>query len=305
MSGESYHASYLRIEDNQFRQKIEQGRALLQNCEVCPRHCHVNRLKGELGECRSGYEPIVSSYFAHFGEEAPLVGARGSGTIFIGGCNLQCLFCQNYETSHLLEGRTVTISQLAEMMLTLQENGCHNINIVTPSHIVPQIIEALFQAKKEGLSIPLVYNSGGYDSLRSLHILDGLVDIYMPDFKFYSDTLGSRYTAVPNYATVTREAIKEMHRQVGDLVIEQGLARRGLLVRHLVMPGMMNDSEKIFHFLASQISANTYMNIMPQYHPAGEAGYYPQIGRSLNYTEFLEAIRRAREIGLQRLDKMN
>jgi len=305
MSAETYPASYLNIEEDQFKEKIDQGRTLLQNCEVCPRHCHVNRLQGELGECGTGYELIVSSFFAHFGEEAPLVGTHGSGTIFMGGCNLQCLFCQNYETSHLVEGRSVSIAQLAKMMLALQDNGCHNVNIVTPSHVVPQIIEALYEAKQEGLSVPLVYNSGGYDCLRSLQLLDGLVDIYMPDFKFFSDDLAQRYTAVPDYATVTREAIREMHRQVGDLIIEQGLAKRGLLVRHLVMPGMLNDSEKIFRFLASQISENTYVNIMPQYHPAGKAVHFPELRRSLNYVEFLEALKRAREIGLQRLDKRN
>ncbi|UCF64552.1 MAG: 4Fe-4S cluster-binding domain-containing protein [bacterium] len=305
MAAETYHASYLRIKDDQFMRKIKQGRSLLKNCEVCPRNCHVNRLDGELGECRSGYEPIVSSFFLHFGEEAPLVGTHGSGTIFIGGCNLQCVFCQNYETSHLLEGQPVSIAQLVKMMLTLQENSCHNINIVTPSHIVPQLVEALYQAKQQGLSVPLVYNTGGYDSMKSLQLLDGLVDIYMPDFKFYSDTLASRYTAVQDYGTVAREAIREMHRQVGDLIIEQGLAKKGLLVRHLVMPGMVNDSEKIFQFLATHISPNTYVNVMPQFRPAGETGYYPEIGRSLHYTEFLEAIRRAQEIGLRRLDKMS
>ena len=297
--------AYASLAENQFQDKLEQGRGMLENCQVCPRQCHVNRLEEELGECRSGYQPIISSYFPHFGEEAPLVGQKGSGTIFIGGCNLQCLFCQNYETSHLLEGQPVSITRLAEIMLTLQENGCHNINIVTPSHIVPQLVEALFLAVQGGLTIPLVYNCGGYDSMESLQLLDGLVDIYMPDFKFFSDALAHRYTAVSNYATMAKKAIIEMHRQVGDLTIEKGLAKKGLLVRHLVMPGMMQDSQKIFQFLAQKISPDTYVNIMPQYRPAGEAHRHEEISRPLNYSEFLEALRMAKELGLTRLDKWN
>jgi putative pyruvate formate lyase activating enzyme len=297
--------AYLSLTEDQFQEKIEQGKRNLENCTVCPRKCGVNRLKDELGECRSGYQPIISSYFPHFGEEAPLVGQKGSGTIFIGGCNLQCLFCQNYETSHQLEGQPLSIPRFADMMLTLQENGCHNINIVTPSHIVPQLIEALYLAAKGGLSIPLVYNCGGYDSLESLGLLNGLVDIYMPDFKFFSDPLAQRYTAVSDYATVVKQAIKEMHQQVGDLIIEEGLAKKGLLVRHLVMPGMLQDSQRIFQFLASEISTDTYLNIMPQYRPAGEARRHEEINRPLNYSEFLEALKMAKELGFTRLDKWN
>jgi putative pyruvate formate lyase activating enzyme len=295
---------YLRtLPAGKSEEKIAAGRNLLSNCQVCPRQCGVNRLEGELGECRIGYEPIISSYFPHFGEEAPLVGRNGSGTIFIGGCNLLCLFCQNYDTSHLLSGRAVSIQHFAELMLKLQQVGCHNINIVTPSHIVPQLIEALHLAAQKGLTIPLVYNSGGYDSLESLKLLEGLVDIYMPDFKFFSDTLGEKYTAVKNYGTIARQAIKEMHHQVGDLVIDNGIARRGLLVRHLLMPGMLEDSRRIFHFLVDEISRDTYLNIMPQYRPAGEAGNYEEIARPLHYPEFLAAIKLARETGLYRLDK--
>lgn len=297
--------AYLGLAEDRFQEKIEQGKRYLENCQVCPRQCGVNRLEEELGECRSGYEPVISSYFPHFGEEAPLVGQKGSGTIFIGGCNLRCLYCQNYETSHLLEGQPVGITRLAEIMLTLQENGCHNVNIVTPSHIVPQLIEALFLAVQGGLTIPLVYNSGGYDSMESLRLLDGIVDLYMPDFKFFSDTLAQRYTAVSDYATIIKHAIKEMHRQVGDLVIEGGLAKKGLLVRHLVMPGMQQDSQKILQFLATEISTKTYLNIMPQYRPAGEAHRHEEINRPLNYSEFLEALGIAKELGFTRLDKWN
>ncbi|HFE64646.1 MAG TPA: 4Fe-4S cluster-binding domain-containing protein [Caldithrix sp.] len=285
-----------------FAEKIQAGKALLKKCRVCPRNCGVNRFAGETGECHTGSEVIVSSYFAHFGEEAPLVGRHGSGTIFIGGCNLQCVFCQNYEISHLLEGRTVSTKRLAEMMLELQDRSCHNINIVTPSHVVPQLIESIKIAAENGLKIPLVYNTSGYDSLVSLRLLDGIVDIYMPDFKFFSDQSASGYVAVKNYAEVAKKAIREMHRQVGDLVIEDGIALRGLLVRHLVMPGMVEDSRKIFHFLAREISPDTYLNVMPQYHPAGKAHLHAQIARRLYQTEYTQAVQAAREKGMHRLD---
>ncbi|OGB63875.1 MAG: radical SAM protein [Caldithrix sp. RBG_13_44_9] len=300
---DSFPAYLDLLQKNQFPEKIEQAKKLFLSCRVCPRQCRVNRLAGELGECRSGYDPIISSYFPHFGEEAPLVGRYGSGTIFIGGCNLLCLFCQNYDTSHLLSGRPVSIQRFAKLMLKLQQSGCHNINIVTPSHIVPQLIETLHLAARNGLTLPLVYNSGGYDSLESLQLLEGLVDIYMPDFKFFNDELGAKYTAVDNYGTIAQQAIKEMHRQVGDLVIENGIAQRGLLVRHLVMPGMLEDSRKVFHFLANEISRNTYLNVMPQYRPAGEARNYEEIDWPLPYSEFLSAVKLAREAGLYRLDK--
>ncbi len=295
---------YLKsLREGKFPEKIARARELASQCRVCPRQCGVNRLQDERGECRVGYKPIISSYFPHFGEEAPLVGWHGSGTIFIGGCNLLCLFCQNYDTSHLLVGREVGIPRFAEMMLKLQALGCHNINIVTPSHVVPQLIEALYLAAQDGLEVPLVYNSGGYDSLESLQLLDGLVDIYMPDFKFFSDELGAKYTAVMNYGTISRAALKEMHRQVGDLVIEQGLARQGLLVRHLVMPGILEDSRHIFEFLAREISPHTYLNVMPQYRPAGEAGNYKELNRPLHHSEFIRAISLAKAAGLYRLDK--
>jgi len=217
---------------------------------------------------------------------------------------LQCLFCQNYDTSHFLEGKAVSIQQLAKMMLSLQENGCHNINIVTPSHVVPQLIESLYIAIEAGLTIPLVYNSGGYDSLKSLKLLNGLVDIYMPDFKFFSDSLASRYLAVDDYAAICKSALKEMYSQVGDLIIEKGLAVRGLLIRHLVMPDMLRESEEILKFIAREISLNSYLNIMPQYRPAGKAYQHPEINRPLTAEEFHTVIERAREIGFTRLDKL-
>lgn len=295
---------YLAIlEKGLFKGKLIRAQSMLQKCNVCPRTCKVNRMNDELGECKAGFEPIISSYFPHFGEERPLVGIRGSGTIFIAGCNLQCLFCQNYETSHLCEGKPVSIEQFSSMMLELQRLGCHNINIVTPSHIVPQLIEAVFLAAKNGLHLPLVYNSSGYDALASLRLLEGVVDIYMPDLKFFNNELAAKYTTVSDYAHISRKAIKEMHRQVGDLIIENGIAKKGLLVRHLVMPGLGEDSKKILQFIANEISIKTYLNIMPQYRPAGEAHRYPEISHSLPYSEFVAAIDYARSLGLSRLDK--
>jgi putative pyruvate formate lyase activating enzyme len=291
------------LEKGLYKEKLIRAQSMLQKCNVCPRTCKVNRINDELGECKAGFEPIISSYFPHFGEERPLVGSRGSGTIFIAGCNLQCLFCQNYETSHLCEGKPVSIEQFSSMMLELQRLGCHNINIVTPSHIVPQLIEAVFLAATNGLRLPLVYNSSGYDALASLRLLEGVVDIYMPDLKFFNNELAARYTTVSDYSHISRKAIKEMHRQVGDLVIEDGIAKKGLLVRHLVMPGLGEDSKKILQFIANEISLNTYLNIMPQYRPAGEAHRYPEISHSLPYSEFIAAIEYARSLGMSRLDK--
>jgi putative pyruvate formate lyase activating enzyme len=291
------------LQNNKFVQKIKIAKSKLKDCHICPRNCRVNRLEQDTGDCQTAYHPVVSSYFPHFGEESPLVGHRGSGTIFIAGCNLQCLFCQNYETSHFLEGKSVSIQKFASMMLELQDSGCHNINIVTPSHIVPQLIEAVGIAAENGLHIPIVYNSSGYDSMSSLKLLTGVVDIYMPDFKFFDDRLAFRYTSVKNYGKVAKKAIQEMHRQVGDLVMENGIAKRGLLIRHLVMPGLLDDSRKIFKYIAEQISENTYLNIMPQYHPAGEAHRHEEIARSVSYSEFKSAIEIAGEYGLARLDK--
>ena len=301
-----FRPSYLDLHERGIlEERVAEARERMRSCRLCPRECRVNRLEDERGFCKTGRNSVVSSYSPHFGEEDPLVGTGGSGTIFFSHCNLLCLFCQNYEISHLGEGRELSVDRLARVMLHLQEQGCHNINFVSPSHVVPQILAALPLAIEGGLKIPLVYNTGGYDSLETLRLLEGIFDLYMPDLKFMDEEVSQRYCRARDYPERARAAIREMHRQVGDLIIEQGLAKRGLLVRQLVMPGMLNDSEKIFRFLASQISENTYVNIMPQYHPAGKAGHSPELRRSLNYVEFLEALKRAREIGLQRLDKRN
>jgi putative pyruvate formate lyase activating enzyme len=296
--------SYLKLfREGGFSERINNTMALMEACRLCPRVCGVNRVEGELGVCKTGRRAIVSSYNAHFGEESPLVGRYGSGTIFMGGCNLLCNFCQNYEISHLKEGVEVEPEQMAVMMLQLAERGCHNINLVTPTHVVPLLLESLALAVEQGLSIPLVYNSSGYDENETLEILNGIVDIYMPDFKFWDSQWAERYCEAPDYPERARDALKEMHRQVGDLVIDdQGVATKGLLVRHLVMPGDIAGTEKVLEFIADEISPNTYVNVMDQYRPCGDAHKDEYINRRLSSREFREAMEAARRAGLIRLD---
>ncbi len=275
----------------------------LEACNLCPRACGVDRSKGKRGYCGVGRSARVSSYSPHFGEESPLVGRHGSGTIFMSGCNLLCIFCQNYEISHLKEGYDLDPYNIARMMLELQGLGCHNINIVTPSHVVPQILEALILAIPKGLKIPLVYNTGGYDSLDTIKSLDGIVDIYMPDFKFWSKKLSKELMNAEDYPDIACLALKEMHSQVGDLVInEAGIAERGLLVRHLVMPGCVEDSKQVLRFIAEEISLNTYVNIMDQYRPCGRAYEHPLITRRITPQEYREVLDFAKDMGLTRLD---
>lgn len=285
------------------KERIKTALECLKECRLCPRFCGVNRFENRLGVCKVGRLPKVSSYAPHFGEEAPLVGIHGSGTIFITSCNLGCVFCQNYDISHLGEGYEVSIERFAHMMVELQGMGCHNINFVTPSHVVPQILEALPIAIEEGLHIPLVYNTGGYDLVETLRLLDGVFDIYMPDFKFSDSEVAVKLCKAKDYPQVTMEAIREMHRQVGDLILDdRGIALRGLIVRHLVMPNGLAGTRKVMQFLASEISANTYVNIMDQYYPCGTAYKYPEINRRISTDEFEEAIRIAKEAGICRLD---
>lgn len=247
---------------------------------------------------------MVSSYNPHFGEEDPLVGSGGSGTIFMTNCNLLCVFCQNYEISHLSKGTLVRAAEMAEMMLSLQRRGCHNINFVTPTHVVPQILEALARAIKEGLRVPLVYNCGGYEEVATLRLLDGIFDIYMPDFKFWDSDVAGRLCSAPDYPEKACAAVKEMHRQVGDLTLDQaGTAQRGLLIRHLVMPNGLASTREVMHFLATEISRDTYVNIMKQYRPCGEAHRFRELRRSITVEEFHDAVRMAREVGIHRLDK--
>jgi putative pyruvate formate lyase activating enzyme len=278
---------------------------MLEDCELCPRCCHANRLKGELGQCRTAERAGVSSYGPHFGEEAPLVGTGDSGTVFLAHCNLHCVFCQNCSISQLGEGSEVSSQDLAYVMLSLQRRGCHNINLVTPTHVVPQILEALGLAAADGLNIPLVYNCGGYESVDTLRLLDGIVDIYMPDLKYADSAVARQYSGVEDYAAVNRAAVKEMHRQVGDLQIDdQGVAVRGLLVRHLVLPSRLAGTRETVEFLANSVSSSTYVNIMAQYHPCHRAYDFPFLSRSVTKEEYLEAVTLALQHGLNRLDQL-
>ncbi|HXW69065.1 MAG TPA: radical SAM protein [Dissulfurispiraceae bacterium] len=276
----------------------------LENCCLCPRECRVNRLKDEKGLCRTGLSAVVSSYSPHFGEEAPLVGTNGSGTVFMTNCNLLCVFCQNWEVSHLADGSKVNSEILAGMMLNLQRRGCHNINFVTPSHVIPQILEALPSAIEGGLNVPIVYNSSGYDSVETLKLLEGIFDIYMPDFKFWDPEMAGKYLKAQDYPEKAREALKEMHRQVGDLTLDRnGIALKGILLRHLVMPEGAAGTRDIMRFIAREISPNTYVNVMDQYRPCGIANKYPSLNRTITRDEYEEALRAAIEEGITRLDK--
>ncbi|MFB0546667.1 MAG: radical SAM protein [Anaerolineae bacterium] len=299
-----FEAAYLKLHRcGELKARVEEAYAHLEDCRICPRECGVNRLAGEQGVCRTGKRAVVSSYNPHFGEEAPLVGRGGSGTIFFTHCNLKCQFCQNYEISQQGEGREVEPEDLALMMLRLQALGCHNINYVSPTHVVPQILVGLLIAVEAGLSIPLVYNTGGYDPLETLTLLDGIFDIYMPDMKYADEGIARKHSKIKDYPAVNQAAVKEMHRQVGDLIMdERGVAQRGLLVRHLVLPEGLAGTAEIVSFLAEEISPNTYLNVMDQYRPCYRAYEYPPLDRRITRAEFEEAVRLAQEAGLTRLD---
>jgi len=298
-------AAYLGLyRSGKLRERVEAAMSLLENCSVCPRKCGVNRLACEVGKCLTACEAMVSSYGPHFGEEAPLVGRNGSGTIFFTNCNLRCQFCQNYSISQLGEGEKVDKEELAHVMLSIQAKGCHNVNLVSPTHVVPQILEALEIAVESGLHLPLVYNSGGYDSVETLRILDGIVDIYMPDMKYDDEETAGELSGIESYPSINKAAVREMHRQVGDLEVdEEGVAQRGLLVRHLVLPYGLAGTKGIVNFLSREISLNTYINIMDQYHPCYKAFQIPSLARRISPVELHEALSLAREAGLSRLDK--
>jgi putative pyruvate formate lyase activating enzyme len=301
-----FQPAYLRLGVAEVERRAAEAVASLASCQACPRNCRVDRLHGRTAVCKSGRHALVSSHFPHFGEEDCLRGWSGSGTIFFSWCNLRCVFCQNWDISQKGEGQAVTAAGLAGMMLELQARGCHNINFVTPEHVVPQILEALPLAIRGGLRLPIVYNTSAYDSLESLRWMDGIVDVYMPDFKVWDGLIAKRYLKAPDYPEAARNAIREMHRQVGPLVMnEHGLARRGLLVRHLVMPGMPEETRQIMAWLVRELSPDTYVNVMAQYYPAGAVSSekYPEINRKLFREEYAEAIRMAREAGLWRLDE--
>ena len=295
-------------ESGALRDKVDEALASLASCRVCPRDCDVDRLADERAVCRTGRRAQVASASAHFGEEDCLRGWRGSGTIFFSWCNLRCVFCQNHDISWQGNGQEMSALEIARIMLRLQEAGCHNINFVTPEHVVPQVLEAVWEAARRGLRLPLVYNTSGYDSLHSMELLDGVVDVYMPDLKFADPAIARRLVLAPDYPERARAAIRAMHRQVGDLVCdEHGVALRGLLVRHLVMPGSLAGTAEVMRFLAEEISPDTYVNVMGQYAPAGKVldlpGRYADIGRRVTPGEVAEAADLARDAGLWRLDE--
>jgi len=294
--------SYLELHESGKLEKIRERLVReLGNCNLCPRNCGANRLKGELGFCKTGRYAAVSNYHLHFGEEPPLVGSGGSGTIFITWCNLGCIYCQNFQISHLGEGSEAGPSELADMMISLQARGAHNINFVTPTHVIPQIVEALIPAIEKGLELPLVYNSGGYDNSFVLKELEGVFDIYMPDAKYSDEHSSSLYSSAKDYWQVCREALAEMHRQVGDLVInEKGIAEKGLLIRHLVLPNRIAGSFAVLDFIAKKISGDSYVNIMEQYYPCFEADKHKDLSRRITPEEFNEVLDHAAKAGLHR-----
>jgi putative pyruvate formate lyase activating enzyme len=326
------YPAYLNLNKSELQERIKQAFAILAKCEICPRQCGVNRLENEearplklrsgktkQGFCRLGKKAMVSSWHSHFGEEDCLVGRFGSGTIFFTHCNLACVYCQNYEISQVGEGKKVSSEKLVEMILNLQKLGCHNINFVTPTPQVPQILAALPLAIEKGLSVPLVYNSNAYDSVKTLKLLNGIIDIYMPDVKYADDEVAIKYSAVPcstryslsksnrmGYFEIMRDTVKEMHRQVGDLQVNQdGLAVRGLLIRHLVLPVGLAGTQKIMEFLAKEISPNTFVNIMDQYRPCWKALQYPPLDRLISFEEYYQARDLAKKAGLKRTYPFN
>jgi len=294
--------SYVLLhEKGELNHRIQLLREYLKECRLCPRACGVNRLDGEVGVCQAGRELKVSSAFPHFGEESPLVGRHGSGTIFLTHCNLRCAFCQNYDISHDGNGERVTSSDLARIMLRLQEIGCHNINFVTPTQYAPQILSSLPEAVENGLRLPIVYNCSGYESLEVIRLLEVVVDIYMPDVKYLDEKHSKRFSNAPDYPEVVKQVLKEMHRQVGDLTMDsREIAERGLLIRHLVMPNGVASSEAVLKFIAEEISIHSYVNVMDQYRPEYRANEYPEINRRITHKEFLEAIHWAKGFHLYR-----
>jgi putative pyruvate formate lyase activating enzyme len=292
------------FEKGLLKEKVQKAYHKLESCVLCPRKCGVDRLSSETGICKTGKHAWVSSYNSHFGEEDPLVGSHGSGTIFFTHCNLLCLFCQNFDISHQGCGQEVSSAELAAIMLALQNQGCHNINFVTPSHVVPQILSAVEIAIPQGLCVPLVFNTGSYDRVSTLKLLEGVFDIYMPDFKFWDPQIAENACQAPNYPEVARRALLEMHRQVGDLVLDEaGIARRGLVIRHLVLPDGLAGTREIMRFIARRLSRNSYVNIMSQYRPCGRAAEVEGLNSQLAAKDYRMAVQSAKEEGINRLDR--
>jgi putative pyruvate formate lyase activating enzyme len=305
-----FEAAYLSLDRAELTRRVERAVAALADCRACPRDCGVNRLEDRWSACKTGRYAVVGNAFPHFGEEDCLRGWNGSGTIFFSHCNLRCVFCQNYDISQAIKaGPAVEGSrpdEIAAMMIDLQRRGCHNINFVTPEHVAPQIVEAVAVAIDRGLRVPIVYNTSAYDSLESIELMDGIVDIYMPDFKYWTAERSKTYMQAENYPDAARAAIKAMHEQVGPLVVDaEGLATRGVLVRHLVMPGALDETRQILKWIATELGPDTYVNLMDQYHPAGKVNgeRFPEINRTLTAFEFREAQKIARDAGLRRLDE--
>ncbi len=302
----AFKPAYLELlQGGELARRVDRAYRHLEDCDLCARYCHVDRRQTTQGAvCRTGERAVVHSFGPHHGEEDPLRGHRGSGTIFFSGCNLRCVFCQNWEISHKGMGHEVESETLAGMMLALQAQDCHNINLVSPSHVVAQIVAAVVIAAQRGLRVPLVYNTGGYDSPEALTLLDGIIDIYMPDMKYGNAAIARRYSRVRDYVRVNQAAVKEMHRQVGDLVLdEHGIARRGLLLRHLVLPGNLAGTEQVLAFVAREISTDTYLNLMGQYYPCYRADEYPPLNHPVTAAEYGRARAVAEHYGLHRLDQ--
>jgi putative pyruvate formate lyase activating enzyme len=309
-----FEPAYRRLGRDELRQRAEQAIAALADCRLCPRDCGVNRLANAWSACKTGRHAVVSSAFPHFGEEDCLRGWNGSGTIFFGHCNLRCVFCQNYDISQAIKPpfgagsaeQGLPPAQVAALMLALEQRGCHNINFVTPEHVVAQILEAVAIAVEGGLNVPLVYNTSGYDALHSVELMNGVIDIYMPDFKYWTSESCARYLKAADYPEAARPAIKAMHEQVGPLVLdENGLAQHGILIRHLVMPGALDETRAILEWIARELGPKTYVNLMDQYRPAGKVAHdqYGEIDRPLSFAEFRAAQQMAVDLGLRRLDE--
>ena len=300
------YPSYLKLaKEGLLSRRAEELYSFYESCHLCPRNCRVDRTRGETGVCQATARVKISSAFPHFGEEGPLVGKGGSGTIFFSNCGLRCVFCQNYTISIEGEGVEITDQKLAETMLKVQSFGCHNINLVTPTHYVPSIVRALEGAVRLGLNIPLVYNTSGYETMEVLKLLEGIIDIYLPDLKYTNSSRAATYSSgAYNYPYYAKQAIKEMHRQVGDLQVEaKGVAVRGIILRHLILPNRISGTEELVKFVAHELSKSTYLNLMAQYRPEYKASEYPEISRRISRREYNEALAWAKKYGLSRLDR--
>jgi len=289
------------ISETELQKRVEAAYKLMESCRVCPRECGVNRLKNDkIGFCRSGLNPVISSVSPHYGEEPALSGTKGSGTIFLTNCNLRCAYCQNYPISQLGNGTERTPGELACQMIWLQEQGCHNLNLVTPTHFMPQILKAFSIARERGFILPIVYNTNGYESLEALRMLDGIVDIYLPDMRYSVDAVARTYSVAPHYPEINRAAVKEMFRQVGNVVFdEEGIAMRGLIIRHLVLPNGLSGTEEIMKFLANDVSKNVYVSLMAQYFPAYKAHEIKELSRRITSDEYEEAYQIMQKYGLE------